>query len=59
MENELNSAQTGFHQLSLSVEFVLYLSVETSSHCVRDRDEQEVRHDYHVIHLPEHAHYDA
>ena len=39
--------------------FFHYLSVETSSHCVRDRDKQEIRHDYHVVYLPQHAHYDA
>ena len=35
-----------------------FFSVETSSHSVRHRDEQEVRHDNHDIHRTQHAHND-
>ncbi len=33
--------------------------MEASGHSVRDSDEQEVRHDHHAVHLPEHADHDA
>ena len=34
------------------------ISVETTGHCVWDCDQQEVWHDHHDLHRPEHAHHD-
>jgi hypothetical protein len=36
-----------------------YFPVETSGDRVRHRDEQEVRHDHHDLHRPQHAYNDV